>query len=331
MTDLELMYLLESEGYEASMENLMILKENEDILFEYKSVNSKKNPRREHHVHSVNELAGKSAKEKFEARFGPGGKGHPRSGLLAVASKEKKGTRSSGSTSSSKKSSIIVKDKLYIPTEQSESKRILHKTGKNVTAPDSQERSQKTLDQKRSNWRRTFKTENGVPTKEPAFSEGDIENMTSDYIDKLNNARKEKGLEPLQLRRSTRRKGTVRDKHLTNVNAGYEFSDYELYRILESNGYITTETNLEILKEGLESGKYLIERPVTDDGEYVSPKDYVATSVMPNSNITGGYNKKTGVTAYAGRTRESEAGLLKKTEALKSKGISEPGRKATED
>ena len=36
------------------------------------------------------------------------------------------------------------------------------------------------------------------------------------------------------------------------------YSDYELYQILEESGYKTTEKNLDILKEGLESGKYEI-------------------------------------------------------------------------
>lgn len=36
------------------------------------------------------------------------------------------------------------------------------------------------------------------------------------------------------------------------------YSDYELYQILEENGYTTTEANLSILKEGLETGKYTI-------------------------------------------------------------------------
>lgn len=36
------------------------------------------------------------------------------------------------------------------------------------------------------------------------------------------------------------------------------FSDYELYQILEENGYTTTEKNLSILKEGLDSGKYIL-------------------------------------------------------------------------
>jgi len=40
------------------------------------------------------------------------------------------------------------------------------------------------------------------------------------------------------------------------------FSDYELYQILEGCKYKTTEKNLKLLKEGLESGKYLIEDTV---------------------------------------------------------------------
>ena len=37
------------------------------------------------------------------------------------------------------------------------------------------------------------------------------------------------------------------------------YSDYELYKILDENGYTTTEKNLAILKEGLSTGKYEIE------------------------------------------------------------------------
>ena len=42
------------------------------------------------------------------------------------------------------------------------------------------------------------------------------------------------------------------------VNAGVEYSDYELYQLLDESGYKPTEKNLYILKEGLESGKYEI-------------------------------------------------------------------------
>jgi len=43
-----------------------------------------------------------------------------------------------------------------------------------------------------------------------------------------------------------------------------EFSDYELYQILEQNGYKTHNENLRILKEGLSRGKYDIAEG--DDG-----------------------------------------------------------------
>ncbi len=43
-----------------------------------------------------------------------------------------------------------------------------------------------------------------------------------------------------------------------NINDSVVYSDYELYQILEESGYKTTEKNLDILKEGLESGKYEI-------------------------------------------------------------------------
>ena len=36
------------------------------------------------------------------------------------------------------------------------------------------------------------------------------------------------------------------------------FSDYEIYQLLEANGYKTTEKNKNILKEGLVSGKYAV-------------------------------------------------------------------------
>ena len=39
----------------------------------------------------------------------------------------------------------------------------------------------------------------------------------------------------------------------------YQFSDYELYQILESNGYKTTNQNKDILKKGLQEGRYYIE------------------------------------------------------------------------
>lgn len=44
-----------------------------------------------------------------------------------------------------------------------------------------------------------------------------------------------------------------------DINSGYDISDYELYQILDESGYKPTEKNLAILKEGLETGKYVIE------------------------------------------------------------------------
>jgi len=38
-----------------------------------------------------------------------------------------------------------------------------------------------------------------------------------------------------------------------------QFSDYELYQILESNGYKTTSENKDILKKGIQEGRYYIE------------------------------------------------------------------------
>lgn len=37
-----------------------------------------------------------------------------------------------------------------------------------------------------------------------------------------------------------------------------EYSDYELYQLLDESGYKPNERNLLILKEGLETGKYYI-------------------------------------------------------------------------
>ena len=42
------------------------------------------------------------------------------------------------------------------------------------------------------------------------------------------------------------------------VNASVEYSDYELYQLLDESGYKPTEKNLYLLKEGLESGRYEI-------------------------------------------------------------------------
>ena len=56
--------------------------------------------------------------------------------------------------------------------------------------------------------------------------------------------------------------GTPDPSHVTPVHTfkeSVDYSDYDLYKLLESNGYKTTEANLEILKEGLESGRYYLE------------------------------------------------------------------------
>lgn len=45
----------------------------------------------------------------------------------------------------------------------------------------------------------------------------------------------------------------------SNANITESYSDYKLYQILEENGFTTTEKNLELLKEGLKSGKYSLE------------------------------------------------------------------------
>ena len=43
------------------------------------------------------------------------------------------------------------------------------------------------------------------------------------------------------------------------------YSDYELYQILEENDYKTSRENLQILKEGLDSGKYTIIEQIKDE------------------------------------------------------------------
>jgi len=44
-----------------------------------------------------------------------------------------------------------------------------------------------------------------------------------------------------------------------------DFSDYELYQLLEGNNFKTTVENLQLLKEGIASGKYGIEIDLTED------------------------------------------------------------------
>ena len=53
------------------------------------------------------------------------------------------------------------------------------------------------------------------------------------------------------------------------INASVEYSDYELYQMLDESGYKPTERNLSILKEGLESGKY----EILDEGVIKNFKD----------------------------------------------------------
>jgi len=86
-------------------------------------------------------------------------------------------------------------------------------------------------------------------------------------------------------------------------------SDYELYQVLEANNYKTTEKNLSILKEGLESGKY--ELQPKDLNEASTAQKRYASYV----NGTGDYSGKGAKQAYnlyAGKTYARELSIIKK-------------------
>ena len=50
------------------------------------------------------------------------------------------------------------------------------------------------------------------------------------------------------------------------------YSDYQLYQILESNGYITDNENLQILKEGIEDGSIVLEELKEGPAKKLEPK-----------------------------------------------------------
>ena len=72
------------------------------------------------------------------------------------------------------------------------------------------------------------------------------------------------------------------------INASVEYSDYELYQMLDESGYKPSESNLSILKEGLESGKYFLveedERMPT--GDYAESLDIKRKKLAKNSEIS---------------------------------------------
>lgn len=225
----------------------------EDAINEYTAVKMKDNPSRETRRLSQDEASRMSTKDKFEARFGSKGTGHKRDLEVAVDKNHHDAEPGSGTTKIER--SEVQVDSPSAARGKSEAHRTVNRSGKYTTEPDSQVRLQRSLDNKRSQWRSTFKRKDGKITRDFAYTEDDIEGLTDDYVNKLNKERVKKGLKPVTLKRSKRGKGRVRD--LQHVNES--FSDYDLYLILQENGYETSSENLEIFKEGLLSGHFDIE------------------------------------------------------------------------
>ena len=62
------------------------------------------------------------------------------------------------------------------------------------------------------------------------------------------------------------------------------YTDYQLYQILESNGYMTDNENLQILKEGIEDGSIILE---ASTGAKRVAGYYRATDAWRDSGYTG--------------------------------------------
>lgn len=226
MTDLELMQLLESEGYEATVENLITLKEGlEDgsleILDEATALTKKiaKNGGRDSF-----EYQNASAKEKQAYKAYEAGK---------RAAKTVAGQRNANAAGDARASRALAK-KATAQVEFGKTHKILS-------------------------------TKAGEKREDTGNHNKDVARKT------VANETKNKGVLGA-MEKSDRKEVHATKATLKSMSAGLHgassaakkyikesVSDYELYQILESNGYATSNSNLEILKEGLESGRYYLE------------------------------------------------------------------------
>jgi len=75
-----------------------------------------------------------------------------------------------------------------------------------------------------------------------------------------------------------------------------EYSDYELYQLLEENNYETSRENLLIFKEGLENGTILLEKPFVDDrtGKITKDEDIAVERLSDRTGEYSGIGKTSG-------------------------------------
>ena len=179
MTDLELMELLDESGYEPCIENLQVLKEDENL---------------------INELI-----EGF----------HPFKAIKQYRSDSTNVRNAKGNLISAKGRAKKLRGKF-------EEKYKLKATKKNMNELD----------------------------PEIYVRYEDAEKGISNSKKEVKDARNE--------RSGNTARALVSGKLSESINASVEYSDYELYQMLDESGYKPTERNLSILKEGLESGKYEI-------------------------------------------------------------------------
>lgn len=226
MNDLELMELLESEGYEATVENLLILKESIEtgeieILDEATSLTKKmaKNGGRDSFEYQNASRAEKKAYHAYET-------GHRAAKLVAG----QRNANQAGDRKASKALATKASGEVELGRAQK-----THVVKAGVKAEDTGNHNKVVA-------RKTVSSETKNKGALGALEKSDrreVHAVKSDF---------KKAAGTLMGANSAAKK---------YIKESY--SDYELYQILEFNNFDTTVENLEILKEGLENGKYFLE------------------------------------------------------------------------
>lgn len=244
MNDLELMLMLEEYGYEPSIENVKFLKEDLDLLDEdyldegvrdavktyfAHSGNIKKRKQEYKNAVRTNRAAKQGVKDA--ERYVGSHAEHDVGGRLGDALDVKEKTQAD--VSASKQALKIARDRRSNAVSNALHNEPIHKNEE-------------------------------VPMKELVKSK-ETPHITTDYkprqVKKLRIQDERLPSERLKMAKRgpiTAKRRPNKTRISTPISENVEYSDYELYQLLDESGYKPTEKNLYLLKEGLESGKYEI-------------------------------------------------------------------------
>jgi len=220
MTDYELYQLLEENGYETSNENLEMLKEDDDLLYEF----------------FFKKLTPEEKQAKKEIKL------------------QKKAEKQAEKLEECKKK--------YLSLSLDEISKTIAEYIANHEAPNG-----KSIDYTKMNAPRYA----AILRNSPRFV-----SKVNEFKEFVKKAERRRDIWWQYMKLDEFGEQAISDhNYLSEIRENSDYSDYELYQLLEENGYETTKDNLQILKEGLESGDIIFEKNETRvrTNQFPSPQE----------------------------------------------------------